>query len=141
MLGVPSGSTSTPATEAGSSAPAPSLTPLTRSSAPAAPGSSAPATSDSSAPSPVATPTPPSPAPMPQDSSHSVTRLQRGIRTPQVYIDGTICYGQIAATSEGPTNSKNTLTDVNWKHAMDLEIEALHKNKTWHLVPPKKGET
>jgi histone deacetylase 1/2 len=22
---------------------------------------------------------------------------------------------------------------------MDLEIEALHKNKTWHLVPPQKG--
>jgi len=23
---------------------------------------------------------------------------------------------------------------------MDLEVEALHKNKTWHLVPPQKGK-
>jgi histone deacetylase 1/2 len=24
---------------------------------------------------------------------------------------------------------------------MDLEVEALHKNKTWHLVPPQKGKS
>ena len=29
--------------------------------------------------------------------------------------------------------------DRNWKAAMDSEYLALMKNKTWHLVPPKKG--
>jgi histone deacetylase 1/2 len=31
------------------------------------------------------------------------------------------------------------LDDPNWKKAMQEEIEALHKNGTWHLVPPYKG--
>jgi histone deacetylase 1/2 len=31
------------------------------------------------------------------------------------------------------------LNDPSWKKAMQEEIEALHKNGTWHLVPPIKG--
>jgi hypothetical protein len=31
------------------------------------------------------------------------------------------------------------LNDPNWKKAMLEEVEALHKNGTWHLVPPIKG--
>jgi histone deacetylase 1/2 len=31
------------------------------------------------------------------------------------------------------------LNDPNWKKAMQEEVEALHKNETWHLVPPIKG--
>jgi hypothetical protein len=31
------------------------------------------------------------------------------------------------------------LGDPNWKKAMQEEIEVLHKNGTWHLVPPTKG--
>jgi histone deacetylase 1/2 len=31
------------------------------------------------------------------------------------------------------------LHDKNWKEAMDSEYTALMKNKTWHLVPPQKG--
>jgi hypothetical protein len=27
----------------------------------------------------------------------------------------------------------------NWKKAMDVEFDALMKNKTYHLVPPQKG--
>jgi hypothetical protein len=27
-----------------------------------------------------------------------------------------------------------------WKNAMDVEFLALRKNKTWHLVPPEKGQ-
>jgi hypothetical protein len=71
----------------------------------------------------------------------SCTRLQRGIRTPKVYTDGTIRYDHIAATSEGPTNLKSALSDDNWKRAMDLEIEALHKNKNGTLYHLRKGET
>jgi histone deacetylase 1/2 len=75
----------------------------------------------------------------PAAPTRPVTRLQKGIHTYKVYTDGTIRYGQLASTSEGPTNLKSALSDTNWKSAMDLEIEALHKNKTWHLVPPQKG--
>lgn len=35
---------------------------------------------------------------------------------------------------------QSALADKNWKHAMDLEFDALHENKTWYLVPPLKGK-
>jgi hypothetical protein len=31
------------------------------------------------------------------------------------------------------------LGDQNWRNAMNVEYDALMKNKTWHLVPPLKG--
>ena len=31
------------------------------------------------------------------------------------------------------------LGDKNWQHAMEIEYNALMKNRTWHLVPPAKG--
>jgi hypothetical protein len=31
------------------------------------------------------------------------------------------------------------MADKNWENAMDVEYSALMKNRTWHLVPPKKG--
>ena len=68
-----------------------------------------------------------------------VTRLQHGIRKPKVYTDGTIRYGQLAVSPEEPPTLKYALADKNWKHAMDTEFDALHKNKTWHLVPPQKN--
>jgi histone deacetylase 1/2 len=43
-------------------------------------------------------------------------------------------------TSAGePHNLEEALHDQNWKKAMDAEYTALMKNKTWRLVPPKKG--
>jgi histone deacetylase 1/2 len=43
-------------------------------------------------------------------------------------------------TSTGePQTVEEALGDENWKEAMDLEYNALMKNNTWHLVPPKKG--
>jgi histone deacetylase 1/2 len=78
----------------------------------------------------------PAAAPVPQ---RPVTRLQQGIRKPKIYTDGTIRYGQLAATTEGPIDLQHALADRNWKHAMDVEFDALIKNKTWHLVPPKRG--
>lgn len=38
-----------------------------------------------------------------------------------------------------PQTVEEALGDKNWKEAMDVEYNALMKNKTWHLVPPKKG--
>ncbi|KAK7406483.1 hypothetical protein VNO78_08110 [Psophocarpus tetragonolobus] len=39
-----------------------------------------------------------------------------------------------------PSSVSEALTDRKWKHAMDVEMEALHKNRTWELVilPPGK---
>lgn len=34
----------------------------------------------------------------------------------------------------------HALVDKNWKHAMDVEFDGLHRNKTWHLVQPQKGK-
>jgi histone deacetylase 1/2 len=77
----------------------------------------------------------PAAAPVPQ---RAVTRLQQGIRKPKNYTAGTIRYGQLATTTEGPIDLQHALADRNWKHAMDVEFDALIKNKTWHLVPPKR---
>jgi hypothetical protein len=100
-------------------------------------GSGAPATSDahgaSSPASQVAAPDVPSPVP-----ERPRTRLQAGIRQPKVYTDGTVRYGFYTSTGE-PHSLDEALGDQNWRIAMDVEYGALMKNKTWHLVPPKKG--
>jgi hypothetical protein len=44
----------------------------------------------------------------------------------------------LAAIGE-PNCLTEALYDGNWKEAMDCEFGALVKNKTWYLVPPKKG--
>jgi hypothetical protein len=71
----------------------------------------------------------------------SITRAQKGIRQPRVYIDGIVRYGKHGfLTSCGKPHSINdALGNSNWNYAMDLEYDALMKNKTWHLVPPMKG--
>lgn len=66
------------------------------------------------------------------------TRLQGGIRKPKVLSDGTVRYGCFTSSGE-PQTLHEALGDDNWKHAMDIEYDALIKNKTWHLVPPQKG--
>jgi histone deacetylase 1/2 len=66
------------------------------------------------------------------------TRLQAGIRKPKVYTDGTIRYGLSTFTDE-PRTVEEALGSKHWKEAMDIEYNALLKNNTWHLVPPKKG--
>ena len=37
-----------------------------------------------------------------------------------------------------PQTLEEALGDTRWKQAMEEEHMALHKNKTWHLVPPQK---
>jgi hypothetical protein len=66
------------------------------------------------------------------------TRLQSGIRKEKVYTDGTVKHG-VFTSSDEPCNLEEALNDRNWKEAMDYEYMALMKNKTWHLVPPRKG--
>jgi hypothetical protein len=43
------------------------------------------------------------------------------------------------ATTSEPTSITDALANANWKEAMDIEYDALMKNKTWHLVPPHHG--
>jgi hypothetical protein len=61
-------------------------------------------------------------------------------RTPISFFfsDGTVRYGFSAATNEEPYNLQAALSDQNWKAAMESEISALVRNKTWTLilVPP-----
>jgi hypothetical protein len=59
------------------------------------------------------------------------TRLQDGIRKPKVYTDGHIRYGLHTSTSE-PRNIEEALASKHWKAAMDIQYDALMKNKTWH---------
>jgi hypothetical protein len=43
------------------------------------------------------------------------------------------------AASDEPRDLYDALSSVKWKQPMDMEVDALHKNSTWHLVPPKPG--
>jgi hypothetical protein len=43
-------------------------------------------------------------------------------------------------TIQIPTNVFEALSDKNWKQAMDTEMEALEKNKTWSLVALPEGK-
>jgi histone deacetylase 1/2 len=63
------------------------------------------------------------------------TRLQKGIKQPKKYTDGTIRYGMLTSTGE-PSNLAEALDDTRWSQAMQEEYNALMENKTWHLVPP-----
>jgi hypothetical protein len=57
------------------------------------------------------------------------TRLQRGIRQPKKYTDGTIRYALLTSAGE-PQNLSKALTDTHWKLAMQDEYDALLANHT-----------
>jgi hypothetical protein len=44
-----------------------------------------------------------------------------------------------ASSTEEPTTVQDALADPKWVQAMDLEHQALLRNRTWHLVPRPKG--
>jgi len=66
------------------------------------------------------------------------TRSQSGISKPKIFTDGTIRYIFFSSTGE-PQTLQEALGNQRWANAMQDEITALHKNNTWHLVPPSKG--
>jgi hypothetical protein len=57
------------------------------------------------------------------------TRLQKGIKTPKIYTDGTIRYGLLAATGE-PCSLSDALGNSKWRKAMEEEYDALLQNQT-----------
>jgi hypothetical protein len=67
------------------------------------------------------------------------TRLLKGIKTPKIYMDGTIRYGLLAATGE-PRSFSSALENSKWRKAMEEEYDALLQNQTWHLVPPSSNK-
>ena len=72
-------------------------------------------------------------------TSRVMTRLQKGIRNPKVRTDDTVPYGMLCIAGE-PTKVEDALGDPKWKNAMDDEYSVLMRNKTWHLVPEKRGK-
>jgi hypothetical protein len=66
------------------------------------------------------------------------TRLRHNIHKPKVRTDGMVTYFAIKTSSE-PTSYTTTMADPLWQQAMNNEFQALLKNKTWHLVPPRVG--
>jgi histone deacetylase 1/2 len=45
----------------------------------------------------------------------------------------------LSSTGE-PYTLTETLSDPNWRHAMEEEYNALLENKTWQLVPPRSNK-
>ena len=69
------------------------------------------------------------------------TRLQHGISKPKVRTDGTVRWCPLASTSSyEPSSIAEAQGDPKWVATMNLEHQALLRNKTWHLVPPPKGK-
>lgn len=46
-------------------------------------------------------------------------------------------FGNLTTISK-PTNLVDALNNSHWRAAMDVEFQALVKNKTWHLVPQQQ---
>ncbi|WVZ62530.1 hypothetical protein U9M48_012269 [Paspalum notatum var. saurae] len=80
-----------------------------------------------------------------QPTHHMRTRLKDNIVKPKEFKDGTVRYSgivKIQSLSSIPTEPKThkeALKFQQWRQAMDAEFQALQKNQTWTLVPPKKG--
>jgi len=80
-----------------------------------------------------------SPLPAAPDPPRRQTRLQSGITKPKKMYDGMIRYSLFSAAGE-PNSVEEALADPKWRQAMEVEIQALDKNRTWHLVPGKSGQ-
>jgi hypothetical protein len=73
------------------------------------------------------------------------TRSHSGIHRPKEHTDGTVawitaCLAQAQADpSAEPRHYQAALSIPHWRAAMDLEFQALHRNGTWQLFPPRPG--
>ncbi|KAK1601065.1 hypothetical protein QYE76_016639 [Lolium multiflorum] len=111
---------------------------------PALPGAASPSSSEaaspsSAPPSPVAA----SPAPAPPTTAalpRPVTRSRNAISKPLQRTDGTVPYDpRRRAFLAEPSSYRTALADPNWR-SMDAEVQALHDNATWILVPRPPGQ-
>lgn len=60
------------------------------------------------------------------------------LSSPKLALHIIVCYGFFTSSGE-PQTLHEALGDDNWRHNMDVEYDALMKNKTLHLVLPQKG--
>jgi len=67
------------------------------------------------------------------------TRLKHDIRKPKIRTDGTVTYSATRISDIEPSSRVAAMEHPLWRRAMNEEFEALVKNKTWHLVPPRAG--
>jgi hypothetical protein len=67
------------------------------------------------------------------------TRLRNNIRQPKTRTDGTVTYSVSRVSSSEPSSHVTAMEHPLWRLAMQDEFDALIKNKTWHLVPPRAG--
>ena len=72
--------------------------------------------------------------PQPQLAPYMITRSQRGIIKPNPNYALTSTTNSTSIPRE-PHNIRAALAHPGWKTAIDEELEALHTNKTWVLVP------
>ena len=92
-----------------------------------------PPTSTSSIPNPLP-PTPTSQT-LPENSSHSmVTRRKDGICKPNPKYAMNVVYDSHLIE---PTCYSQAVKHAKWRHAMGAEFNALQRNGTWSLVPPR----
>jgi hypothetical protein len=71
-----------------------------------------------------------------------VTRTQTGNLKPKVFFSSRyhipVCFlADLAAQPPEPTSYRQALQIPQWKQAMQAEMDALHANNTWTLVPRK----
>jgi hypothetical protein len=73
------------------------------------------------------------------------THSRSGIHRPKEHTNGTVawiaaCLAQAQSDpSAEPRHYQAALSIPHWRAAMDLEFQALHRNGTWQLVPPRPG--
>jgi histone deacetylase 1/2 len=65
------------------------------------------------------------------------TRLQNNIKKPKQRTDGTVTYSMVRTSSTEPTSHTEALQHPLWRQVMIDEFQALIRNNTWHLVPPR----
>jgi hypothetical protein len=78
------------------------------------------------------------------DTGHQMrTKSKNNIVKPKEFKDGTVRYAaaiqNAKAVPENPKSHEEAIQYGEWKKAMDVEYQALEKNQTWTLVPPKRG--
>jgi hypothetical protein len=67
------------------------------------------------------------------------TRLKHNIRQPKIRTDGTVMYSVSRVSPSEPSSHVTAMKDPLWLGAMNVEFDALLKNETWHLIPPRPG--
>lgn len=72
-----------------------------------------------------------------QPSHNMTTRLQNGIRKPITKLN---LNAQVASPEIEPKSITQALKSPIWRKAMDEEVTALVRNKTWNLVQPSTSQ-